>query len=149
MHRTFQRDLCRIRLTTAKAYVKIITNGEAGVSMGGGGGGATSVRMNATVVGLGPAFKLKVELTNGGGKSLEKMDLVVAYSSKFYKSESPAVKVPLLLPNVANHFEVELRCVHEDGAADPVRVVLLNPKSSVPLYSGVVTMPMSELDDDE
>eukprot|EP00519_Triparma_laevis_P002041 CAMPEP_0182517722 /NCGR_PEP_ID=MMETSP1321-20130603/42803_1 /TAXON_ID=91990 /ORGANISM="Bolidomonas sp., Strain RCC1657" /LENGTH=477 /DNA_ID=CAMNT_0024725487 /DNA_START=120 /DNA_END=1549 /DNA_ORIENTATION=+ len=34
MHRVFQRDLCKLRLTTARSYVKIITSGEAGVSTG-------------------------------------------------------------------------------------------------------------------
>jgi Bardet-Biedl syndrome 1 protein len=155
MHRTFQRDLCRLRLTTAKAYVKIITNGEAGVGMGGGGkggvgggGGATSIRMNASVIGLGPSFKMKIELTNGGSESLERMDLCLVYNNAVYKSPRPVMPIPLLLPNVTNHFEVTLICVHPDGVADPVRVVLINPKSSVPLYSGIVTMPQSELPDE-
>lgn len=28
MHRHFQRDLCKLRLTTARAYVKIIKDGQ-------------------------------------------------------------------------------------------------------------------------
>ena len=45
MHRVFQRDLCKLRLETARSYVKIITSGEAGISMGGGAGkGVTNVR---------------------------------------------------------------------------------------------------------
>lgn len=114
--------------------------------MGGGGGrGVTNIRMNANVVGLGPNFKLKVELTNGGGAALSDLNLVVAYKPEVYKSERPVAKVPLLLPNVTQFYEVALLCVHPEGAADPVRIVLVNDMSSVPLYSGVVQMPMSEL----
>ena len=28
MHRIFQRDLCKLRLSTARAYVRMITNGQ-------------------------------------------------------------------------------------------------------------------------
>jgi hypothetical protein len=35
MHRIFQRDLARLRLTTARAYVKILTDGQVCVRKGG------------------------------------------------------------------------------------------------------------------
>jgi len=111
----------------------------------GGGGGATSIRMNASVMGLGPNFKLKIELCNGGAETLQGLDLCVAYKTSVYKCDRPVVKVPLLLPNVANHIEVNLVNVHSEGGADPVRIVLSGNASSVPLYSGVVAMPISEL----
>lgn len=34
MHRHFQRDLCKLRLTTARAYVKIIKDGQVGTYIG-------------------------------------------------------------------------------------------------------------------
>ncbi len=32
MHRLFQRDLCKLRLTTARSYVKVITDGQVGAA---------------------------------------------------------------------------------------------------------------------
>jgi len=32
MHRIFQRDLCKLRLTTARSYVKIISDGQGPIS---------------------------------------------------------------------------------------------------------------------
>lgn len=32
MHRTFQRDLAKLRLTTARAYVKVLTDGQVSMS---------------------------------------------------------------------------------------------------------------------
>jgi len=143
MHRTFQRDLCKLRLTTARSYVKIITSGEAGVSMGGAG--VTSVRLNAHVMGLGPIFKIKVEVCNNGREPLYDMPLSCIYNPEIYKSEKPTLKIPLLLPNLTNVFEVSITNHHEEGVPDAVRIILVNPDSSVPLVSAVINMPMSEL----
>merc|ERR1719226_397426 len=54
MHRTFQRDLCKLRLSTARAYVNILGAGHGPMSSMGG----TQVRLNANVVGVGPQFKI-------------------------------------------------------------------------------------------
>ena len=147
MHRAFQRDLCKLRLTTARNYVKIITSGEAGVSTGGSGGSTTSARMNAVVMGLGPTFKFKVDLCNGGRTSLKELPLVVIFNPAIYISDRASSIVSLLLPNVNVTVEFTLRNISQTGAADDVRVVLMNPNSSVPLVSAVVTMPFSEIDE--
>lgn len=147
MHRTFQRDLCRLRLATARAYVKVITSGEAGLGVGGGGagGGNTQVRLNASVVGLGPIFKIKIELCNGGMEPLRHTTVCFALNTAVYNIEKPTFKVPILLPNIMNSFEVSLKNISPEGVADVVRVILMNPNSSVPLVSAAITMPISEI----
>ena len=146
MHRVFQRDLCKLRLTTARSYVKVITSGEAGVSMGGGGrGGVTNVRLNASVVGLGPIFNLKVEVTNGGVVPLRHLPLSVVYSTSVYRSDKSALTIPLLLSNVTVIVTLKLTNIHPEGVGENVRVLLGSNKSSVPLAACLITMPMSEL----
>ncbi|CAM9236080.1 unnamed protein product, partial [Hapterophycus canaliculatus] len=49
IHRAFQKDLCRLRLTAARAYVSTITDGRQGVSAVGG---AASLRLHAQCQGL-------------------------------------------------------------------------------------------------
>lgn len=34
MHRIFQRDLCKLRLSTARAYVRVLTDGQVGMGYG-------------------------------------------------------------------------------------------------------------------
>ena len=92
MHRIFQRDLCKLRLSTARAYVKIISDGHGPMSFSQG----SSLRLTAQVhslphpnphphpnpnpsanpspnrnqvQGLGPRFKLKLNLQNTGSKA--------------------------------------------------------------------------------
>ena len=43
MHRVFQRDLCKLRLSTARAYIKIISDGGQGMASGIG----ANLRLNA------------------------------------------------------------------------------------------------------
>ena len=146
MHRTFQRDLCRLRLMTARSYVKIITSGEAGVSISGGtGAGVTNVRMNASVLGLGPMFKIKVEVCNMGNMPLVGTSLCFSFDTTIYKSEKPCIAIPLLIPNVMHKIEIPIKNIHEEGIGGVVRVLLVNSKSSVPLASAVITMPLSEM----
>lgn len=49
IHRAFQKDLCRLRLTTARAYVDTITDSRQGVSAIGHG---ASLRLHALCQGL-------------------------------------------------------------------------------------------------
>ena len=48
MHRIFQRDLCKLRLSTARSYVKMISDGQGPVCYSAG----VSLRLNARVQGI-------------------------------------------------------------------------------------------------
>jgi len=61
MHRIFQRDLCKLRLTAARAYVKTISDGGSALATLTG----ASLRLNATVSGLGPNFKITIDVSVG------------------------------------------------------------------------------------
>ena len=74
MHRAFQSDLCRLRLTTARSYVKLLTDGQMGDTPVVGG---TNLRIGAAVQGLGPFFKLKLDIQNGGAAPLTNLPVTV------------------------------------------------------------------------
>ena len=83
MHRAFQRDLCKLRLSTARAYVKMITDGQGPMSYSSG----SALRLTAQVQGLGPRFKIKLSLQNTGSKAVS--DLAVARSDLVDASSEP------------------------------------------------------------
>lgn len=58
MFRIFQGDLCKIRLSAARAYVKIISQGSAPVSYSN----QNSIRLSASVQGLGPHFRIHITI---------------------------------------------------------------------------------------
>jgi Bardet-Biedl syndrome 1 protein len=74
MHRIFQRDLCKMRLSTARSFVKVITDGQGPLSVG-----ASSLRLDAKVQGLGPLFKLKLSIKNTGNAPLTDIPLTFTY----------------------------------------------------------------------
>jgi len=94
MHRIFQRDLCKLRLSTARSYVKIITDGQGPLSYASG----ASLRLNAQVHGLGPSFVIKLSVQNTGNRAMSAIPITFAYNHDMYHIEKALVEVPLLIP---------------------------------------------------
>eukprot|EP00947_MAST-08B_sp_MAST-8B-sp1_P003262 g3262.t1 len=141
MHRIFQRDLCKLRLNTARSYVKMIADGQGPVSYSAG----VSLRLNARVRGIGPRFQIKLDLQNTGSKVVP---ITIGYYPKFYRVERSLLSIPLLVPGLLHTTNVDLECVEPTGAADVIRVYVCSSKSMVPTISAVVNMPMSEVWDE-
>lgn len=59
MHRQFQKDLSKLRLKTAQSFYGILQNGYAPMTYQQGG---NQLRLIATYEGIGPIFKVKLEL---------------------------------------------------------------------------------------
>ncbi|CAN0380487.1 unnamed protein product [Pylaiella littoralis] len=144
IHRAFQKDLCRLRLTAARAYVGTITDGRQGVSAVGG---AAALRLHAQCQGLGPNFKIKLELQNQGERALTNLPVAFSYDRKIYAMDRGQFTVPTLLPGVASRHEVSITSIDQGGAAGSVRILVLSPSGPKPLVSAVVSMPLSELAD--
>eukprot|EP00762_Andalucia_godoyi_P003668 ANDGO_00627.mRNA.1 Bardet-Biedl syndrome 1 protein homolog len=141
MHRIFQRDLCRIRLTTVRAYAKMVLEGQGPVSYTGG----ANVRLNAKVQGLGPLFKIRLELTNQGADYLLAVPVSFSYNQSIYRVHPPLFSIPSLVPGLKYTQTVSVECLDSQGTADIIRVFLCNPKAPMPYLTAVINMPPSEL----
>jgi hypothetical protein len=135
MHRIFQRDLCKLRLSTARSFVKVITDGQGPLSSTGG----TSLRLDAKIQGLGPLFRLKMVLKNTGARAVTEVPLTFGYNRDIYRLDESSLlhRIPILVPGVEYHFEVAIECVDPNGAADQIRVFICNNKSVVPAISAI------------
>lgn len=80
MHKIFQRELCKLRLNCARAYVKVITDGSGPISYSS----RASVRLNADVQGLGPLFKLHLKIQNTGARVLENNLVTFGFDHSLY-----------------------------------------------------------------
>jgi len=141
MHRAFQRDLCKLRLATARAYVKMITDGQGPMSYSSG----TSLRLTAQVQGLGPKFKIKLNLQNAGSKAVSDLCIAVVFNALLYRVKTGIFDVPVLVPGLGHRIDAELECIDENGTADSVRVFVCPVDSAVPILSAIVNMPQSEI----
>lgn len=98
MHRQFQKDLAKLRLRTAENYVDILQEGFAPMSYSQGG---SNLRMIATYEGIGPVFKIKLELQNLGNECLRDTSIVLNFDETVYKNRRQSFPtVPLLLPQL-------------------------------------------------
>mmetsp|Transcript_105811 Transcript_105811/g.183700 ORF Transcript_105811/g.183700 Transcript_105811/m.183700 type:complete len:479 (-) Transcript_105811:128-1564(-) len=140
MHRTFQRDLCKLRLSTARAYVNLLGAGHGPMSSMGG----AQVRLNAQVVGMGPQFKIVVRVHNAGVHALYDVPLMATTNPNLYRLPTPCSYLPILVPQQIYIVEIPITCVNENGGTDCVRIFLCSQTSNVPIISAIVNMPISE-----
>merc|ERR1719409_484976 len=142
MHRTFQRDLCKLRLSTARAYVNLLGAGHGPMSSMGG----AQVRLNAQVIGMGPQFKISVRVQNAGVHALYDVPLMCTTNPNLYRMPRPCHYLPILVPQQIYIVEIPIVCSNENGGTDCVRIFLCNVKdtSTMPIISAIVNMPISE-----
>mmetsp|Transcript_100526 Transcript_100526/g.260158 ORF Transcript_100526/g.260158 Transcript_100526/m.260158 type:complete len:591 (-) Transcript_100526:50-1822(-) len=140
MHRTFQRDLCKLRLSTARAYVNLLGAGHGPMSSAGG----AQVRLNAQVVGMGPQFKVVVRVQNAGVHAIYDVPLMCTTNPNLYRVPKPCFYLPILVPQQVYIVEIPVTCINEIGGTDCVRMFLCSQSSNVPIISAIVNMPISE-----
>lgn len=160
MHSVFQRELLRMRLASARTFVRVTSFGQGPTSVLGAGHRAQRVRLAVQVQGMGPRFVLRVQVHVAGKRDLAAAHICAAPTQPGALQCSPAV---LALPVVVRGTSVEVtlhalameNALHE--AADrQLRLVLVHgdalpdtgrpsqptsPVASTPLASAVVTLP--------
>ena len=128
------------QMQTAQSYVKIITDGQGPISYAS----SASLRVNAQVQGLGPRFKIVLNVQNTGKKSVTDLPVTYAWNESLYKIDKPIIFMPLLIPGVMYQFYVDVTCISESGGADIISIFVLSKTSCVPIITAVVNMPLSE-----
>jgi len=141
MHRQFQHDLYRIRLDAARNYVKALEHSMNPVSTNP----QEPLKLSANVQGIGPAFKMTVNLQNTS-LTIPSMDLMITfqYDEKLYTLEKGIIHVPMLVPGLNYSFETLITCLSERGISDNIKVFVLKKDRSVPIITAVISMPVSE-----
>ncbi|KAI1280886.1 Bardet-Biedl syndrome 1 protein [Halotydeus destructor] len=141
IHRTFQQDLYRLRLNTARAYVKAITTSLNPISTNA----VDSLKLSAQVHGLGPTFKLVLELQNTSVDQAS-MNLYLTFQCdvRIYDVERNYIPVAFLQPGFVYTFATKVNCVSELNVADIIKVFVVKEGDCVPLITAVINMPASE-----
>ena len=65
-----------------------------------------------------------------------------------YSAERDQTRLPVLLPALQYHFDVRIRCLEPEAGTGAVKIFLHTSKSSIPLLSALVKMPLSELEEE-
>ncbi|CAM1320405.1 BBS1 (predicted) [Pycnogonum litorale] len=141
MFKTFQRDLYKMKLETARAYVKTIGSGLNPVS----NNVDEPIKLSAQVQGLGPRFKLKLEVQNTS-RDKPSVDLLITFQcdALMYSIHKNYISLPLLVPGVPYVFSTLVDCVSDLAVSDQIRVYIIKKDEMVPIVTAMINMPISE-----
>ncbi|XP_071794355.1 BBSome complex member BBS1-like [Asterias amurensis] len=141
MHRMFQHDLYRLRLNTARSFVKALDNSLTPISSNP----AEPLKLSAQIQGIGPTFKLTVNLQNTS-LNLPSMQLLITffYDEKLYSLQKTMIDVPMLVPGLNYSFETLVECLSDKGISDVIKVFVLKQGKTIPVITAIINMPVSE-----
>ncbi|XP_075934470.1 BBSome complex member BBS1 [Anarhichas minor] len=141
MHRAFQMDLSRLRLSAAKSYVKALESSLTPMSSSL----TEPLKMNAVVQGLGPAFKLTLNVQNTAAcRPVMNLAVSFLYDESLYRMRNPYMRIPLLVPGLVYPVETFVECTSDKGISDIIKVFVLHEGRSSPLLTAHINMPVSE-----
>ncbi|XP_029383044.1 BBSome complex member BBS1 [Echeneis naucrates] len=141
MHRAFQMDLSRLRLAAAKTYVKALESSLTPVSSSL----SEPLKMNAVVQGLGPSFKLTLNIQNTATcRPVMNLAISFLYDESLYQMRSPYMRIPLLVPGLIYPVETFVECTSDKGISDIIKVFVLHEGRNCPLLTAHINMPVSE-----
>ncbi|KAM6897060.1 BBSome complex member BBS1 [Xenentodon cancila] len=141
MHHAFQMDLSRLRLAAATAYVKALESSLTPMSSSL----AEPLKMNAVVQGLGPTFKLTLNIQNTAAcRPVMNLAISFLYDDGLYRMRNPFMRIPLLVPGFVYPIETFVECTSDKGISDIIKVFVLREGESTPLLTAHINMPVSE-----
>lgn len=141
MHRMFQHDLYLLRLTAARSYVNALQKSLNPVSSSA----MEPLKLSAHIQGIGPAFKLTVNLQNiSPSVAITNLLITFQYDESLYALAKPCIVVPLLVPGLCYTYESLVECISDKGISDTIKVFVLRQGKSTPIITAVIDMPVSE-----
>lgn len=130
-----------MRLKTAETYLEMLSIGYAPMSYAQGG---QNLRLIATYEGIGPVFKVKLELQNIGKQCLMQTRVVLNFNEAVYRLRTRNPTLPVMIPQLQYRVDIEIECIDPMGAADIVKVFVFNEESTLPLITANIQMPACE-----
>ena len=105
-----------------------------------------AIQLQAYVEGIGPRFKIKLQLENMGMLPALNLRIALSYDMRLYQIFKTQFKVPMMIPGSSIIKDVNIISIDENGANDVIKIFIFQAKSSVPITGAIVNMPISELD---
>jgi Bardet-Biedl syndrome 1 protein len=101
MHQTFQRELYKFRIKTAREFLKSLSNSSTPISTNPN----EPIKLNAQVQGIGPRFKLIIKVHNISSVTpSSNLYLTFLFNDKLYKIDDQILNVILLFPWLILNF---------------------------------------------
>lgn len=176
MHDTFQKQNVKFKLRVNKEYYNVLCHNSGPLNLSSGtkskrsnnnGIGLNNEKnmvLNVQVKGLGPLFKLQIELKNtnyNANDSFEKenattitqhlkiiqnINVIASFDHTCYQIANPVVNIPLLIPGLTYNYDMSVNCIQDNANAKPIRLSIIDQFCNhYPYLSAIVDMPIAQL----
>ncbi|XP_058121914.1 Bardet-Biedl syndrome 1 protein homolog [Anopheles ziemanni] len=153
IHNSFQSELWRMRLTTARATVDVINSADSNMSTVDVG--LAPLKLAAEVLGLGPVFKLFLILENiSTRKEATGLNVLIQADHRHYIVERPYQRLPMLVPGAPIRLDFRVTVTVEPADGLPpvdltpenscIKVLVFKTGQAKPLIASTVVMPQPE-----
>lgn len=82
------------------------------------------VRVNAQCEGIGPMFKIKLEVQNMGKKTVMNSRISLSYNEQIFKQINPNPSMPVLLPGLTYNYEMLVKNISPTGASGLIKAIV-------------------------
>ena len=135
IHSTFQQGLLRLRLMVAKKVVETLNDSQ--------GAGPHPLTMEATVLGLGPNYQIRILLTNISDE-LSDTDLYIVCRTENTNVKPRVMDVPLLPSGIP--IPIVLNAILRSRISGRVEILLCKKSKTKPVAVTAVILPAAEED---
>ncbi|XP_063531310.1 Bardet-Biedl syndrome 1 protein homolog [Cydia strobilella] len=155
MHISFQQEMSRLRIAAAKTLLEAHQKSDNSVGVGA----LEPIRLAAEVEGLGPVFRVTLQVENTSEKAVVGLSILFHVHTSNYKVSQPYIKVPLLAPNSKLRFPTKVEEVFDSelnpdiffrsvtgqgGERALVKILLLKEGRRGPVLAATVQMPPTD-----
>lgn len=141
MHRQFQHDLYKLRLTTARNFAEALQKKMMPIATDN----FAPLKLSANVQGIGPMFRLTIEVMNTSTTHpIMGAYVVLVTNDTLYVLEKSYINLPLLVPSLTYTVNTMLRCTNDQGVTDSITVFIYVKGKCSPVLTAVIDMPASE-----
>lgn len=142
MHHNFQNNLSKIKYKTLDTYCKLLLKGHAPQNYGT----VSKIKINVSINGFGPNFKLIIELNNSGKEVINSVDLLLDYEKNIFDIPKDNIQLGLLMPHVPSKYSLRLRNISENGVSGDIKIIIVDKLNTTPLIVNRIKLPVSELE---
>ena len=142
MQNTFQNDLLRIRYKAMDSYVKMLKIGNAPQNYSS----SSTMKIAASLEGLGPNFKLNLILDNSGNEPIINAVLTLDFNRKVYYFDKENIQLGIIMPRIPIKYSLPFKNISESGSSGMIKIIILDKEKSTPLIQSTIKVPVSELE---
>jgi len=143
IHSVFQRDLFRIKLIAARAYVRTFQNTLNPISVTP----TSKIKMMLEVMGINVNFKIRLDIINIGTNIAKDLYIVFDYDDELFTIEKPMINIPIILPGVNYTIDCLVKQnvdAFEKETDNQIKVLLCEKGQILPLVTGMADVGMCQ-----